>query len=77
MSSKNVLAMILRNLRSMNTSLAIISESLSGLLEIINAMPTSEDLSEVTAEAEAQQTEILALQAQIQTILDSIKTKKK
>jgi len=77
MSSKNVFTMILRNLRSMNTTLTVIAESLSGLLSLINELPSEEDLSAIEADMDAQQVEILAIQSQIQTILDSIKTKKK
>lgn len=77
MSTKNVFTMMLRNLRSMNDTLGIIAESLGGLLSIVTTLPTEEDLTEVEAAIDTQQAEIVAMQTQIQIILDNIKIKKK
>lgn len=77
MSTKNVFIMMLRNLRSMNDTLGIIAESLGGLLSIVTTLPTEEDLTEVEAAIDTQQAEIVAMQTQIQIILDNIKIKKK
>ena len=77
MSNNNVFTMMLRNLRSMNSTLATIAESLDGLLSLINTLPSEEDLSEIEADIDIQQAEIVAIQEQIKIILANIKIKKK
>lgn len=77
MSTRNTFSLMLRNLRSMNTTLGVIAQSLTELLSLIDTLPTDEDLSAMDADINAQQVEIDAMKTQIQTILDTIKTKKK
>lgn len=77
MSSTNLFKMMLGVLTQINTSLAVIAETLGMVTNTLDNVATVEETTDLEAQLKAQSDRIDAINKDVQYVLDNMKAKKK
>lgn len=77
MSSTNLFKMMLGVLTQINTSLAVIAETLGMVTNTLDNVATVEETTDLAAQLKAQSDRIDAINKDVQYVLDNMKAKKK